>query len=298
MRSAPTLGRMSLPLPTGPASPLAFFSLLVADDEHLPLLEAAIALGQDADPGLDLAQVLDQVDLLVKRLKSRLPADAGAVQRLRILNHFFFSVLGFAGNVNNYFDPANSYLHQVLSTRRGIPISLAVLYVELGRQIGLRARGVSFPGHFLVKVSLSDGEVVIDPFTGQALSREQLEERMEPYRPGRGGGAELDAPLGQFLAAASGREILARMLGNLKSIWHARGDLLQELAVQERLVRLLPQAWEERRDRGLLLADLGRASEARADLQAYLQAVPKAPDVVEIALALGRLAADTAGPAG
>ena len=103
------------------------------------------------------------------RLKRRIPADAAALQRLRTLNQFFFRDLSFGGNVNDYCDPDNSYLNVVLRSRRGIQISLAVLWIELAQGIGLHARGVCFPGHFMVKVNLPKGQVVIDPFTGQPL---------------------------------------------------------------------------------------------------------------------------------
>src|SRR6185436_14468066 len=118
----------------------------------LSLIEAAASIAQDEYPGLDTQAVLAEIDALAQRLKRRIPADAVPVQRLRWLNRFFFQELGFAGNVNDYYDPDNSYLHRVLATRRGIPITLAVLYAELATQIGLTARGVSFPGHFLIKL--------------------------------------------------------------------------------------------------------------------------------------------------
>ena len=131
---------------------LQYFASLVAEDEGFALLEAAIAVAQDEYPQLDPQGVLAQVDALADRLKRRIPADAVVLQKLRFLNRYFFQDLGFAGNVNNYYDPRNSYLHEVLAMRRGIPITLALLYAELATQIGLSARGVSFPGHFLVKL--------------------------------------------------------------------------------------------------------------------------------------------------
>src|SRR5205085_12377967 len=139
----------------------------------------------------------------------RRAADAVPVQRLRWLNRYLFQELGFAGDVNDYYDPRDSYLHTVLSARRGIPITLAVLYIELATQIGLTARGVSFPGHFLGKLRLSEGEVVIDPFTGQSLSREQLDELLMPYRQSQGLTGDFDVPLGLFLQAAPSRDVLA-----------------------------------------------------------------------------------------
>ncbi len=127
---------------------LEYFASLVQSDAHFPLLEAAASLAQDEYPELDIQEVLDLVDQLSSRLKQRLPADAGALQKLRLLNKFFFDEHGFSGNLNNYYDPDNSYLHVMLRTRKGIPISLAVLWIELAQSIGLRAQGVGFPGHF------------------------------------------------------------------------------------------------------------------------------------------------------
>src|SRR5690606_4595347 len=115
------------------------------------------------------------------RLKQRLPDDASHLQRLRMLNHYFYNELGFSGNVNDYYNPDNSYLHRVMHSRRGIPISLAVIYMELAQQIGLHVQGISFPGHFLMKLTIPAGQVVLDPFNGTSLSREELEERVQPY---------------------------------------------------------------------------------------------------------------------
>lgn len=269
---------MSLPLRFAAPDALDYFAALVAEDAHFPLLEAAVLLGQDVEPGLDAQGVLDEVDRLAERLRSRLPADAAPLHRLRMLNRYFFHELGFGGNANDFCDPQNSYLHRVLQTRRGIPVSLAVLYMELAGQIGLPALGVSFPGHFLVKLHLPAGEVVLDPLDGRSLAREELEERLEPFCAQRGLVGDDEVPLGLFLQAAAPRDILARMLGNLKSIHQTAGDPVAGLAVQQRLVRLLPEAWEEWRDRGLLLAELGQPQTAAEDLALYLREQPDAED--------------------
>jgi regulator of sirC expression with transglutaminase-like and TPR domain len=168
---------------------LEYFESLVRSDDHFPLLEAAASLAQDEYPELDVQQVLGDVDQLLARLKRRLPADAAPLARLRALNQFFFNDLNFGGNVNDYYDPDNSYLNAVLRTRRGIPISLAVLWMELAQGLGLHARGVGFPGHFMLKVTLPKGQVVIDPFTGKSLSREELSR----------GAARLEQVVAQFM---------------------------------------------------------------------------------------------------
>jgi regulator of sirC expression with transglutaminase-like and TPR domain len=178
--------------------------------------------------------------------------------------------MGFGGNVNNYYDPDNSFLNAVLRTRRGIPITLAVLWLELAQGLGLKARGVNFPGHFMVKVNLPNGQVVIDPFTGQSLSREDLSERLEPYKRRNGLVDDFDVPVGLYLQAATPREILARLLRNLKEIHRTQEDWLRLIAVLDRLLILLPDAWIEYRDRGLAWAEMGDVRLAVGDLETYV----------------------------
>lgn len=270
-------------------TPLDYFAALVADDSQFSLVEAAISIAQDDEPKLDVQSVLAQIDTLAARLKQRLAADAGALHKLRCLNRYFFEELGFAGNVNDYYDLRNSYLHRVLATRRGIPITLALLYIEIAQQIGLDARPVSFPGHFLAKLKMPQGEVIIDPFTGQSLSRDALDEQLAPYRSRQGLTGDFEAPLGLFLQEACGRDVLARMLRNLKEIHRSAEDWPRLLAVQHRLVVLLPEAWEERRDRALVQAELGATEAAVADLLVYIEHQPDAADVPALADRLAEL---------
>lgn len=272
-------------------TPLEYFAALVVDDRQFSQLEAAVAIGQDVDPALDVQGVLAEIDALAARLKKRVAADASPLQRLRSLNRYFFQELGFAGNVNDYYAPDNSYLHRVLATRRGIPITLALVYIEIAQQIGLQARGVSFPGHFLIKLKMPQGEVVIDPFNGRSLSRDDLDERIAPHlrRGGLAGDAEL--PLGLFLQTASARAIVARMLRNLKEIHRSAEHWPQLLDVMQRLVVLLPEDWDELRDRGLVRAELGDALGAQHDLDVYLERCPGADDARAIQERLGELRA-------
>jgi len=269
-------------VPLEATTSLGYFASLVADDVTLPLLEAAASIAEDDFPGLDIQSVLAEIDELAERLKRRIPADAVPVQRLRLLNRFFFVDLGFGANLNDYYAASNSYLNEVLRTRKGIPVSLAVVYAELAAQIGLRAQGVSFPGHFLVKLSLSgssqSGEVVIDPVSGQSLSREELDEMLGPYKASRGLVGDFEVPLGLFLQAAPSREVIARMLRNLKEIHGTAEDWPRLLAVMDRLVILLPHAHEERRDRALVSAELGHTESAIRDLESYLGHRPDADD--------------------
>ncbi len=270
-------------------SPLQYFSSLVQSDEHFPLLEAAVSLAQDEYPDLDVEQVLGDVDQLLARIKRRLPADASALQKLRLLNQFFFRDLSFGGNVNDYYDPDNSYLNAVLRTRRGIPITLAVLWLELASGLGLNARGVAFPGHFMVKVNLPKGQVVIDPFSGQSLSREELAERLEPFRQRNVTADDFEVPIGLYLKSSPPREIISRMLRNLKDIHKTQEDLPRLLAVMDRLIVLQPDGWTEYRDRALVWAAMGDAEHAVADLETYLTHAEDALDIDAMAERLAQL---------
>ena len=271
---------LSFAVPT----PLAYFASLVQSDADLPLLEAAISLAQDEYPDLDVQQVLGEMDQLMARLKRRVPSDAGPLQKLRAVNQFFFRDLNFAGNVNHYYDPDNSYVSVVLRTRRAIPITLAVVWMELAQSLGLAARGIAFPGHFMVKVNLPEGQVVMDPMDGQSLSREDLSERLEPYRQQSTLLTEFEVPLGLYLQAATPRDILARMLRNLKEIHTTQEDWPRLNAVLNRLIVLLPQAWPEYRDRGLAQAEMGHTEQALEDLEIYLTHATEGVDREAIAL--------------
>jgi len=285
---------MSALLPLLPPTALDYFASLVAEDASLPLLETAIAIAQHDFPRLDTQATLAEIDMLAARLQQRLARDAAPMQRLRILNRFFFQELGFAGNVNDYYDPRNSYVHCVLESRRGIPITLALIYVELATQVGLNASGVSFPGHFLAKVHMPQGEIVIDPFTGKSMSRDALDALLVPFRRRRGAVTGADPALAEFLQAAPPRQVIARMLRNLKEVFRNSQDAARLLGVSERLVILLPDAWEERRDRGLVHAALGARFPAMADLAGYLEHAPDAPDRPAIRKRLAELGHDGA----
>jgi len=272
-----TLLRLTLP------TPLEYFAALVSEDGHINLLEAAASIAQDEFPQFDVQNVVNEVDRLGERLLRRLPADAGASHRVKALTRYFHAELGFAGNVNNYYDSGNSYVHHVLATRRGIPISLAVIFLELAQALGLRVQGVSFPGHFLVKLKIGTNEVLLDPFTGESLSRSRLDEILQGYVEAQGLDRDADLPLEYFLQAATPRQILARMLRNLKEIHRQAKDWPRLLAVQQRLVLLLPQDAAERRDRGLVLEALGHWPAAAEDLTHYLSAQGQAaPDSDEL----------------
>lgn len=267
-------------------TPLAYFSSLVQSDEGFPLLEAAISLGQDEAPDLDIQAVLAEVDLLQARLAARCLPSHSVLERIHLLNRYFFQDLGFGVNANDYYDPDNSFIHQVLRTRRGIPISIGVLWLELARSLDLNAYGVSFPGHFMLKVVMAQGQVMLDPLTGRSFSSTELTEQLQTIMPRLRSMDEDSVPLGVFIHSAQPREIIARMLRNLKEIYRVQQDHARQLAVQNRLVVLLPSESSELRDRAWIHADLGQLPEAIADLQQYLALAREPVDKDEVTATL------------
>jgi regulator of sirC expression with transglutaminase-like and TPR domain len=255
-----------------------FSALLCRED--FDLAEACLLIAQDAYPDVDVAHYLARIDALAARVRARVADDAFAQQKLAALNRHLFNELGFGGNAGDYYDPRNSYLNQVLERRTGIPITLSILYMEIGRRLGLRLQGVSFPGHFLVKLRVSGGQLVLDPFCGgEAQSEADLRARLALVLPQR----NADTPrLSQFLQAATPRQILARLLRNLKGIYLQLEEAQNTLEVMQRMVMVAPHAAEEVRDRGLAYYRLDCFRAALADLQDYLQRRPDAADADEI----------------
>ena len=264
-------------------SALDYFATLVSSDEHFPLLEAAASIALIDEPELDVELVLEEVERMVDRVRSRMISSADDLTRLAVLNHVFYKDMGFGLNANDYYAPRNSFVNEVLRTRRGIPVSLSVIWLEMAQELGLRAHGIAFPGHFLVKVALDSGLVVLDPATGESLGIDHLSERLEPFRDQEDQLLKPDldegeTPLGLYLQSCPPRDVLTRMLRNLKEIYQTQQDWPACLAVLDRILVLWPESWAERRDRGLVHAELGNAGQALSDLQAYLDAEPLAAD--------------------
>ncbi|SAK72056.1 transglutaminase [Caballeronia fortuita] len=272
---------------------LDYFSSLMADDDSLPLTEAALSLAQDAYPDLDMQAALAEIDELVVRARRRMPEDADVKQKTDALNRYFFCELGFSSNLNDYYDPDNSHLNVVLRRRRGIPISLAVIYLEMAEQLGLPVRGVSFPGHFLLRVATPGQDLMLDPTTGQTLSEAQMVEMLEPYV--QRVGESIGSALRVLLQPATRREIVARMLRNLKGIYLQTERWQRLLAVQQRLVIALPNSIEEVRDRGFAYARLDYLRPALEDLQRYIEIRPDAEDATVVETELHELRQRTQG---
>ncbi|KMY85221.1 Protein sirB1 [Candidatus Paraburkholderia calva] len=266
---------------------LEYFSSLMADDESLPLTEAALSIAQDAYPDLDMPAVLAEIDELVVRARRRIPDDADVKQKVDSFNRYFFLDLGFSSNLNDYYDSDNSYLNVVLRRRRGISILLAVVYLEMADQLGMPVRGVSFPGHFLLRVSMPEHDLMLDPTNGQTLSEAQMVEMLEPYV--QRVGESIGSALRVLLQPATKREIVVRMLRNLKGIYLQTQRWQRLLAVQQRLVIALPGSIEEVRDRGFAYARLDYLRSALEDLERYIEVRPDAEDATAVETELHEL---------
>ena len=254
--------------------------IVAAPEEEIDLVEAALVVAAHEYPGLDVLAYRARLDGLADALKRRLRRDIGPTDTLIALNRYLFDEIGFRGNVDDYYDPRNSYLNEVLDRRLGIPITLSLIHVEVGRRIGLALHGVSFPGHFLVKCIMRNGAVVLDPYErGASLSLEDLQQRLKVLR-----GGAMPAPdmVGQMLAAAGKKSILARLLRNLKGVYRERKDLPRALACADRVISLEPGAAEEYRDRAGIYFDLECFRAALSDFRSYLMLKPGAEDAAVV----------------
>jgi regulator of sirC expression with transglutaminase-like and TPR domain len=256
-----------------------FREVINRPDDQIDLGEAALLIAKNAYADLDVDRYLSMIDRLAAKVAGRLAPDCPQTDRILALNQFLFQEQGFAPNVDDYYDPRNSYLNDELERRIGIPISLSILYIEVGRRIGLSLSGVSFPGHFLVKCRVNEGLIVLDPYcSGASLSFHDLQQRLREVQ----GGEVSRAIIAGMLVAANKREILARMLRNLKAIYMERGEDDRALSVMEWIITLTPADPHEVRDRGLLYAKLECFRPAADDLERYLDLAGDAMDTDEI----------------
>jgi regulator of sirC expression with transglutaminase-like and TPR domain len=272
----------------------AFEQVVSEKDERIDLARACLMIAQDAYPGLDVERYLGEIEGMAIRLRARIPKGGQGEERVVALNQFLYGDLGYCGNTEDYYDPRNSYLNEVLDRRTGIPITLGILYMELGRRIGLPLEGISFPGHFLVRLRLSGGSLVLDPFAGGTPQAEpELRRRLERVVPehARGGVPLGELPLDHFLEPASKRQILSRVLRNLKGIYREADNPERMLQVLNRMLMVSPEASSELRDRGYLYQRLECWRPALKDLTEYLDREPDAPDMDDVRASLVELSA-------
>lgn len=247
------------------------------DALRLDLAALLIAAEDEANANVDVAECLRRLAGLGEQARGRVAAAPGA--GVEAFNEFIFGEVGLKGNELDYYDPRNSFLNHVLERRTGIPITLSVVYMEVGRRAGLSVEGIGMPGHFIVRAS-EQGQVeatLVDAFHARIIGPEDCQDRLDEIY---GGQVALSA---EHLRSVNAREILVRMLTNLKGIYMRAGLDRQALAAVERILLVMPEAAGEHRDGGALLARLDRLPEAIAELQAYLNmAGPQAPELDKV----------------
>ena len=258
-----------------------------AKDQDIPLFSTALLIAQDEYPRLDRADYEIRLHEYTERLATYLRGSDPAPTQLRCLNQFIFDELGFSGDEQDYYDPRNSYLNEVLDRRLGNPISLAVVQIELAQRLGVPLQGISFPGHFLVRLPMDEGIVVLDPFQkGRSLDAAELRRRARSHLDTH----DIDdARLARMLEPASHRAILMRMLRNLKGVYVEREQWDKALRCSDRLLTLDVHQPSEFRDRGAFYLRLGHVGAARADLRRYLALMPQADDAESVLQQLSEL---------
>ncbi|HYO92359.1 MAG TPA: tetratricopeptide repeat protein [Pyrinomonadaceae bacterium] len=256
---------------------------LLAEEAQKPaalmrLDRAALLIGaeDEAYRNVSVEQYLSQMDELAEEARSFISASQSG--ETEAFNYFLIELKRFAGNQLDYYDPRNSFLNEVMDRRLGIPITLSVIYIEVGRRAGLEVEGIALPGHFIIRVREpgSRDELLVDPFHGVMLTREDCQDRLDTVHDGRVILSDV------IMRAATTPEILVRMLRNLKAVYTRANLYKQAIACMERIMLLTPDNADEHRDRGTLLMRLERFEEAAREMEFYLQTVPGAPDITDV----------------
>lgn len=265
-------------------------TLAELDDESLPLLPTALLIARDEYPALDPTVYDATVQAHADHLRAEVEIIPSAPLKMAAINRHLFDELGYSGDHDEYYDPRNSYLNEVFERRLGNPISLALVQMEVARRLGIALDGVSFPGHFLVRLPMEEGMLVMDPFNGgRPLGVEELRERASSHL---GGQRPDDQVLAQILDAAPSRAILMRMLRNLQGVYAENHQWDRAARSADRLLKLAPENDDALRDRGLAYLKLEYLAGARRDLGRYVQRNPEAGD----AQALREKLVDLGGP--
>lgn len=271
---------------TAPApAPRSRFAAVVAQqEEEIDLALAALLVAAEEYPQLLPEPYLRRLDLLAERVRDRLDEETAPLLILQELSRVLFEEEGFRGNAEAYYDPRNSFLNDVLDRRVGVPLTLSLLYLEVGWRLGLPLHGVNFPGHFLVRYDGEAVQLLVDPFQrGEIRFQDEAQELLDRVY---GGTVSLQP---SYLRPAGRKDILVRLLSNLKGIYLNTRDDRRALAATERILLVRPDAAEEVRDRGMLLARLGFADDAVQELRDYLARAPAADDADRVRLLIREL---------
>jgi regulator of sirC expression with transglutaminase-like and TPR domain len=275
---------------SGLAQAFATFVGAGVDDEEVDLIRAALTIARVEYPELNSDLYADRVDEFARRAEARIAEIGDAAQTISAINYVLFEEAGLRGNRDDYYDPRNSYLNDVLDRRLGIPITLAVIYMEVGRRLGFPLFGVGMPGHFLLKHYDIDGkETLIDCFNGGGiLSAQDCQQRLDEIYAGQ------MTLRPEFLFAVSRRQILTRILNNLKTVYLTARNFRKALPLIDLVLVIYPRSPEDVKQRAMLRYSLGQNKGAAEDLENYLKMSPDASDADEVrqtALSIRRLLA-------
>jgi regulator of sirC expression with transglutaminase-like and TPR domain len=258
--------------------------LLRRPDPEVDLAEAALLVAAQEYEELDVRGYLVRLDEMGRALRVRLEDEHRPERAVMALNHYLFQELGFRGNTEQYYDARNSYLNEVLERRTGIPITLSLVYIEVARRAGLDVEGVGLPGHFVVRVQTAARGLLVDPFHGgMLLSELDCQQRLDRIFSGK---VKLEP---HMLRACGPKDMIERVLRNLKAIHLRDEDNARALRVVDLLVALAPDSAEDLRDRGVLYASLDCYGRAATDLEPYLALSPRTKDAEELAARVAEL---------
>ncbi|HTZ83889.1 MAG TPA: transglutaminase-like domain-containing protein [Candidatus Acidoferrales bacterium] len=265
---------------TAPAELVQTFSVFVApdiEDEKIDLIRAALVIARSEYPKLEIEEYANRIEALARRVAAK-AFESPAQRTLAVLNQILFDEAKLRGNRDDYYDPRNSFLNDVLDRGLGIPIALSIIYMEVAKRVGLHLSGVGMPGHFLLKHYGQDGhETLIDCFNrGDVLSRQDCQNRLDEIYSGE---MKLRP---EFLHPISRRQILTRMLNNLKTVYLSTRNFRKALPIADLILVIYPQSAEDVKQRALLRYSMGMHGLAAEDLQEYLKASPNASDAEEI----------------
>ena len=264
-----------------------FYREINQPDDQIDLAKAALYIAQEEYPDLDADEYMNALDVMADEVEERLPAERYPLRIIQTLNQYFYDDLGYIGNTSDYYDPRNSFLNEVIERRTGIPITLSLVYLEVSRRLDFPMVGINMPGHFLIRPSFEEAGIFVDAFNrGEILFQQDCEARLAQMygRP-----VQMQS---SFMTSVSPRQMLVRMLRNLKFIYLNRSELPKAQAAVERILLLFPDAPIEIRDRGLIYYQLGDEPQAAQDLEIYLAMLPNAEDAPVIRRLLEQLSRD------
>ena len=248
------------------------------EDEHVDILRAALTLSRIHEPALDMEGYVHRVDELAARVAAKIDDPDDPVQIIAAMNDVLFREEMFRGNTVDYYSPRNSFLHDVLDRRLGIPITLALVYMEVGRRVGFQLFGVGMPGHFLVKHYDVDGHsILIDAFErGSIVTEDDCRQKLDSIYSGQ------VALQPEFLLPVTRRQMLTRMLNNLRSIYLSQRDFRRAVQVVDLILVIYPRSPEDMKQRAVLCYNLNDFRGALSDFEEYVKMSPDASDAEEI----------------